>query len=340
MDISIAMSLYDNFLYIDESLQLSVNDYPNIDLIEYSLNNEIEFTYYDFIFKDHLNIRAILAENNITNLDAQYILKKFIETLIESQSERSKSKLSKPFTYNDYLSLANEEEKNIEGHSEYFMGIIINIIEHPQYLFEFIAEFGSFNLNSKYQKYPYKHIENHGKIPYIIASYISHLPFKIWAHEVDYNVRFTSYKEAEEWEKEFYKFLADNSSLDMFLRLRDLTHGFISRIKTLNDINLDLGFDFYQMQKELSLRSDKLAFIDDNQENTAPELIVAHYVWNYIYLQKNDLNPNLSHSSKVPLVLKHFQDLPKDKRFVDRITTITTPKEQKNYDWKDFSIKS
>ncbi|AOY43626.1 hypothetical protein AOT82_1247 [Psychrobacter sp. AntiMn-1] len=90
------------------------------------------------------------------------------------------------------------------------------------------------------------------------------------------------------------------------------------------------------MQKELSFRNNKLAFIDSSQANIAPELIVAHYVWNYIYLEDNDLNQNLSHSSKVPLVLKHFKDLPKDQRFIDRITAITTPREQKNYNWSGF----
>ena len=81
-----------------KSLQLSVNDYPDIATIWRSADDQTEFTYYDFVFRDHLNIRTILAESNITNLDAHYILKKFIETLINSKSERSKSRLSKPFT--------------------------------------------------------------------------------------------------------------------------------------------------------------------------------------------------------------------------------------------------
>lgn len=336
MNTSTAISVYEHFLYINESLQLSVNDYPDIDAIWRSADDQTEFTYYDFVFRDHLNIRTILAESNITNLDAHYILKKFIETLINSKSERSKSRLSKPFTYDDYLFLADEEEEDIDGHFSYLIDIIVNIIEEPQYLFEFIAEFGTFNITPKYAPYPYKHIENHGKIPYVLAAYISHLPFKIWSHKIDYDIKFTSYKEAEEWQNEFYKFLADNRALEMFLRLKDLAEVFISRIKTLDNINVDLGFDFYQMQKELNFRNNKLAFIDSSQANIAPELIVAHYVWNYIYLEDNDLNQNLSHSSKVPLVLKHFKGLPKDQRFIDRITAITTPREQKNYNWSGF----
>ena len=110
----------------------------------------------------------------------------------------------------------------------------------------------------------------------------------------------------------------------------------MSRIHTLDEINIDLGFDFYQMQEELSFRNAKLAFIDSDQANIAPELIVAHYVWNYLYSEDNDLNRNLSHSSKVPLALKHFKNLPKDQRFIDRITAITTPREQKNYNWNSF----
>lgn len=332
MDTGSAISVYEHFLYIDESLKLSVDHYPDID----SMEDDIEFTYYDFVFKDYLPIRMMLSESNITNLDAHYILKKFVETLINSNSERSKSRLLKPFTYNDYLRLADEEEEKIEGHLSYLIDLTTNIIEHPQHLFEFIAEFGTFNTKPKYPQYPYKHIENHGKIPYILASYISHLPFKICSHKVNYATTFTSYQEVIEWQNSFYKFLADNKALDMFLGLKDLAQNFISRIQTLDEINIDLGFDFYQMQKELSFRNNKLAFIDSSQENIAPELIVAHHVWNYIYLEDNDLNQNLSHSSKVPLVLKRFQNLPKDKRFIDRITAITTPKEQKNYNWSDF----
>lgn len=332
MDISTAISVYEHFLYIDESLKLSVDDYPDID----SKEDDIEFTYYDFVFKDYLPIRMMLSESNVTNLDAHYILKKFVETLINSKSERSKSRLSEPFTYNDYLFLADEEEEDIDGHFSYLIDIITDIIEYPQYLFEFIAEFGTFNTNPKYPKYPYKHIENHGKIPYILASYISHLPFKIYSHKVNYDTTFTSYQEVIEWQNNFYKFLADNRALDTFLRLKDLAQNFISRIQTLDEINVDLGFDFYQMQKELDFRNNKLAFIDSSQANIAPELVVAHYVWNYIYLEDNNLNQNLSHSSKVPLVLKNFKNLPKDQRFIDRITAITTPREQKNYNWSGF----
>jgi hypothetical protein len=76
MDTSTAISVYEHFLYIDESLQLSVNDYPDIATIWRSADDQTEFTYYDFVFRDHLNIRTILAESNITNLDAHYILKK------------------------------------------------------------------------------------------------------------------------------------------------------------------------------------------------------------------------------------------------------------------------
>ena len=340
MDFSTAIHVYEHFLNIDESLQLSINDYPDVDKIQYHSEHEVEFTYYDFVYKDHLEIRAMLDESNITNLDAHYMLKKFIQKFIESKSERSKNQLSKPFTYDSYLILADEEQEDEdESHSNYFMETIVDMIEYPQYLFEFIAEFGTFNVNPKYAKYPYKQIENNGQLPYIIASYLSHLPFKIYAHKIDYDVKFTSYQEVIEWQNNYYKFLADNRCLDMFLRLRDLAHTFISQIKTLNDINIDLGFDFYQMQKELSFRNDKLAFLSSNQENVAPELIVAHYVWNYIYLQDNDLNQSLSHSSKVPLVLKYFKGLPKDQRFIDRITNITTPREQKNYNWKDFFSK-
>lgn len=341
MDFSTAIHVYEHFLSIDESLQLSVNDYPDIDAIERNSENEIEFTYYDFLYKDHLKIRAILNESSITNLDAHYMLKKFVQKFIESKSEQSQSRLSKPFTYDSYLLLADEEQEDEdENHGNYFMETIVNMIEYPQYLFEFIAEFGTFNINPKYKKYPYKQIENNGQLPYIIALYISHLPLKLYAHKIDYDVKFTSYKEVIEWQNNLYKFLADNRCLDMFLRLRDLAHTFIGQIKILDDINVDLGFDFHQMQKELSFRNAKLAFLDSNQENVAPELIVAHYVWNYIYLQTNDLNQNLSHSSKVPLVLKHFKGLPKDQRFIDRITTITTPREQKNYDWGKFFNKS
>lgn len=337
MDFSTAIHVYEHFLNIDENVQLSVNDYPNIDAIEHDSENEIEFTYYDFVYKDHLEIREILSESSITNLDAHYMLKKFIQKFIESKSERSQSRLTKPFTYNSYLLLADEEkEDEDEGHSNYFMESIVSMIEYPQYLFEFIAEFGTFNINSKYEKYPYKQIENNGQLPYIIASYMSHLPFKFYAHKVDYDIKFTSYQEAIEWQNTFYKFLADNRCLDMYLRLRDLTHTFIGQIKAFNDVNVDLGFDFYQMQKELSFRNNKLAFLDSSQANIAPELIVAHYVWNYIYLEDNDLNQNLSHSSKVPLVLKNFKNLPKDRRFIDRITAITTPREQKNYNWSGF----
>ena len=332
MDTNTAISVYEHFLYIDESLKLSVNDYPEID----SMNNDTEFTYYDFVFKDYLGTRLTLHENNITDLDAHYILKKFVETLINSQSERSKGRLSKPFTYDDYSFLANEEEEDIKGHSSYFMDIITNIVEYPQYIFEFIADFGTFNINLKYSKYPYKHIENHGKIPYILATYISHLPFKLYSHKIDYDTTFTSYEEVIEWQNNLYKFLADNRGLDIFLRLKDLALNFMSRIQTLDEINVDLGFDFYQMQKELSFRKNKLAFIDSNQANIAPELIVAHYVWNYIYLEENYLNRNLSHSSKVPLALKYLKNLPKDQRFIDRITAITTPREQKNYNWDSF----
>lgn len=339
MDFPTAISVYEHFLYIDESLELSVSDYPDINLIERNSVNEIEFTYYDFVYKDYLEIRSILSESSITNLDAHYMLKKFIQKLIESSSERSQAQLSQPFTYDSYLSLANEEIEDEENHGSYFMEIITNMVEYPQYLFEFIANFGTFNVNPKYKKYPYNHIENHGKLPYVIASYISYLPFKIYAHKIDYDVKFTSYQEVIEWQNNFYKFLADNRGLEAHLRLRDLAHAFISKIKTLDDINIDLGFDFHKMQNELSFRNSKLAFIDSNQENIAPELIVAHYVWNYIYLEKNNFNQNLSHSSKVPLVLKHFKFLPKDKRFVDRITAITTPREQKNFDWGDFFSK-
>lgn len=335
MDFSTAISVYEHFLSIDESLQLSINDYPDIDAIERNSEDKVEFTYYDFVYRDHLNIRAFLNESCITNLDAHYMLKKFIQKFIESKHEQSQSQLSKPFTYDSYLLLADEEDED-EGHSSYFMEIIVNMIEYPQYLFEFIAEFGTFNINPKYEKYPYKQIENNGQLPYIIASYISHLPFKIYAHKIDYDVKFTSYQEVIEWQNNFYKFLADNRCLDMYLRLRDLAHTFIGQIKTLHDINVDLGFDFYQMQKELNFRNNKLAFIDSSQADIAPELIVAHYVWNYIYLEDNDLNQNLSHSSKVPLVLKNFKDLPKDQRFIDRITAITTPREQKNYNWSGF----
>ena len=134
MDKSTAISVYEHFLYIDESLKLSVDDYPEID----STNSDTEFTYYDFVFKDYLDTRLTLHESNITNLDAHYILKKFVETLINSQSERTKNRLSKPFTYDDYLFLANEEEEDVEGHLSYFMDIITNIIEYPQFLFEFI----------------------------------------------------------------------------------------------------------------------------------------------------------------------------------------------------------
>ncbi|WP_352337210.1 hypothetical protein [Psychrobacter sp. 16-MNA-CIBAN-0192] len=98
MDFTTAIHVYEHFLNIDESLQLSVNDYPDIDAIERNSENEIEFTYYDFVYKDHLNIRAILNESGITNLDAHYILKKFIQKYIESKSERSQSQLLKPFT--------------------------------------------------------------------------------------------------------------------------------------------------------------------------------------------------------------------------------------------------
>ena len=108
MDTSTAISVYEHFLYIDESLKLSVDDYPEINPI----NDDTEFTYYDFVFKDYLGTRLSLHESNITNLDAHYILKKFVETLINSQSERTKSRLSKPFTYDDYLFLANEEEED------------------------------------------------------------------------------------------------------------------------------------------------------------------------------------------------------------------------------------
>lgn len=332
MDTSTAISVYEHFLYIDESLKLSVDDYPEINPI----NDDTEFTYYDFVFKDYLGTRLSLHESNITNLDAHYILKKFVETLINSQSERTKSRLSKPFTYDDYLFLANEEEEDVEGHLSYFMNIITNIIEYPQFLFEFMADFGTFNINLKYSRYPYKHIENHGKIPYILASYISHLPFKVYSHKIDYDTTFKSYQEVIEWQNDFYKFLADNGSLDTFLRLKDLAQNFMSHIHTLNEINIDLGFDFYQMQEELSYRNAKLAFIDSGQENIAPELIVAHYVWNYLYSEENGLNRNLSHSSKVPIALKHFKNLPKDQRFIDRITAITTPREQKNYNWNSF----
>lgn len=337
MDFSTNIHVYEHFLNIDESVQLSVNDYPDIDAIEYNSEYEIEFTYYDFVYKNHLEIRTILDESGITNLDAHYMLKKFIQKFIESKSERSQSRLTKPFTYDSYLLLGDEEQEDEdEAHSNYFMETIADMIEYPQYLFEFIAEFGTFNTNPKYPKYPYKHIENHGKMPYILASYISHLPFKFYAHRVDYDIEFTSYQEVIEWQNTFYKFLADNRCLDMYLRLRDLAQNFMSRIKMLDEINIDLGFDFYQMKKELGFRNNKLAFIDPTQANIAPELIVAHYVWNYIYIEDNNLNPNLSHSSKVPLVLKNFKNLPKDQRFIDRVTAITTPREQKNYNWSGF----
>lgn len=332
MDISTSISVYEHFLYVDESLKLSVNHYPEID----SRSDNNEFTYYDFIFKDYLPVRVMLSESNITNLDAHYILKKFIETLINSNTERSKKILAKPFTYDEYLFLADEEEEDIEGHSSYLIDIFTNIIENPQYLFEFIAEFGTFNTHPKYSRYPYKHIENHGKIPYILASYISHLPLKIYSHKINYDATFTSYQEVIEWQNNLYKFLAENRGLDTFLRLKELAQNFISRIQTLDEINVDLGFDFYQMQKELEFRNNKLAFIDFNQASVAPELIVAHYVWNYIYLEDNILNQNLSHSSKVRLVLKNFKNTPKDQRFIDRVTTITTPREQKNYNWNSF----
>ena len=83
MDISTSISVYEHFLYVDESLKLSVNHYPEID----SRSDNNEFTYYDFIFKDYLPVRVMLSESNITNLDAHYILKKFIETLINSNTD-------------------------------------------------------------------------------------------------------------------------------------------------------------------------------------------------------------------------------------------------------------
>ncbi len=201
MDFSTAIHVYEHFLNIDESLQLSINDYPDVDKIQYHSEHEVEFTYYDFVYKDHLEIRAMLDESNITNLDAHYMLKKFIQKFIESKSERSKNQLSKPFTYDSYLILADEEQEDEdESHSNYFMETIVDMIEYPQYLFEFIAEFGTFNVNPKYAKYPYKQIENNGQLPYIIASYLSHLPFKIYAHKIDYDVKFTSYQEVIEWQ--------------------------------------------------------------------------------------------------------------------------------------------
>ena len=61
----------------------------------------------------------------------------------------------------------------------------------------------------------------------------------------------------------------------MFLRLKDLAEVFGKSHKDLLDnINVDLGFDFYKMQKELSFRNNNLAFIDSSQANIAPRI---HY---------------------------------------------------------------
>lgn len=70
---------------------------------------------------------------------------------------------------------------------------------------------------------------------------------------------------------------------------------------------------------------------DQNHPDYPPELVFASWTWSAIY--QHHEYPRLSHSRAVEVHLKKH-NIPKDQRFIDRVTTITTPARLKTGDWK------
>ncbi len=330
MDFNIKIHLFEHFIHIDNIYPLSKNHYCVFD-------DDIElsspFTYYEYLYRDIDDYAHQLYESNISNVDAHFMLSEYVKAIL---LEKIHSREIIEYTVNDLLGYQNDTEYS-NNFVDFALERIFYRVSNPLILFKDFY-LGSYSFN---RQYPFDHLQKKFELYAVVASHLSYLPFRAFSRYIDLDKTFYSIDEVKAWEKILFKNLNDSDKLNEFIELRQFVFSTLEKISFLSELYPDLARYIHDMRLENEHLQRKTAFLNPKHPQCAPELIVARYVWDYVYNSDNTINPNLSHTSKVKSALKVISSpalpLPNDMRFVNRIASITAPKEIKNHkDWGKF----
>lgn len=184
-----------------------------------------------------------------------------------------------------------------------------------------------------------------------LSEYFLYLPYI--DQGIDPTIKFKTYEQKQLYKINIYKelLLRDEDDLVNFVdnvqKMSSISEKAQNMVKEISESDIWFGYElpsrrYHYLRKENNLGYDdrkvkrtkealEVLWQDDNHPDYPPELVFASWTWSAIY--QHHKYPRLSHSRAVEVHLKKHS-IPKDQRFIDRVTTLTTPARLKTGDWK------